>query len=93
MDERRGALAERDGMCRPHRQQGAKAPEAARRGAERLGRHAGERDEIVFDGEIHGDALRATARAAREQAWLLEAGVAAEALKSEDARLRSHGGR
>src|SRR3989442_1129591 len=75
------------------REQMAKAPEPARGGAERLGRHAGERREIVFHGEVHGDALSATVRAAREQAWLLEARVAAEALESEDARLRGHGGR
>ena len=80
-------------MCRPRREQVAEAPKPTRCGAECLGRRAGERYQIVFDGEIHGDALSATARAAREQAWLLEAGTAAKALKSEDARLRGHGGR
>src|SRR2546425_961991 len=71
----------------------ARAAEATRCGAECLGRRAGERYQIVLDGEIHGDALRTTARAAREHSWLLEAGVAAEAEESEDVRLRGHGGR
>ena len=67
-------------------------PEAAPAGAEHLGRHAGERPQIVLDAEIDGDALRATPRTAGEQARLLEAAVTAEALESEHARLRGHGG-
>jgi hypothetical protein len=53
-------------------------------------RHASERRQIVLDGEIDGDTLRATERATGEEPRLIEAAAAPEALESTDARLRSH---
>jgi hypothetical protein len=70
----------------------AEAPEAFAGGREGLTRHAGERRQVVLDREVDGDALGAAARAAGEQTRLVEACTAAEALKSENASLRGHGG-
>src|SRR5262249_56624024 len=93
MDERRRTLTERDGTWGPHGQQRTEAPEPARGRAERVGGDAGERREIVLDAEIHGDALGATARAARKETRLLEAHAATQTRQSDDTRLGAHGGR
>src|SRR5262249_55077204 len=53
--------------------------------------HAGERGQIVVDGQVDGDALRAATRAAGEEADLVEAPAAPEAPEPQDARAGAHG--
>src|SRR5206468_2900265 len=64
-----------------------------RPGRERGGRDAGERTEIVLDGEIDGDAPLAAARTPAEHAGFVEASATPEALECDDDGLRSHSAR
>jgi hypothetical protein len=91
MDERRGALAERDGLGRARRQEMPEAPEPSPGRREGLAGDAGQPRQVVLDGNVDGDAVGATARAAGEQPRLVEATPAAEALQPDDSRLRDHG--
>src|ERR1043166_1034913 len=66
------------------------APQPRRPRREVGRRDTGERAVVVLDGEIDGDVLRATARAASEHPRIVEASATPEALECDTTGLRSH---